>query len=225
MGSNVSTDETQPRQTGGHYIGRATLGWPGTIFTLWMIAQATMLEAIRTRVWILDDSLTPLWLCIPTLLVGTLGFVANIFYFGPESKKAGGTNPNTWLHSVSRLGPSDRYSRLAMDQWILVLGVAGTAFMMIFMIVFYDRWGIFPWLPLPDTPTNVQIDQRAVVSHFIEALIYISGAVVFASVCVLGDVLKRLHGDAPTVDSGDYKMVNVGAANGVNAHHQPTSFV
>ena len=212
MGPKYTVDEQQPRQTEGSYVARALHGIPGVAFYPWLVLQAAMLMSIRTTLWVPEAPISPMYLCIPTLCLGLLGIVANIFYFGPQSKKSPASfNTSDMPRPVSPLGKADRLARAGNDQWLLTAVTGATTFVLLFMVIFYDRYGEFPFRPLVASPSNTQIVQRGIVASFIDMLIGIAGMATFVVLCTLGDTIKRLWSgsDDLAMDTGSYEMLGV----------------
>lgn len=225
MGARLSINENEPHKTGGSYVARSLHGLPGLIMFLWLVAKVIMLILIRLQLWTGLHPLTPIFMCIPTLIVGLLGILFNIFYFGPHAKKTPRVTNATETHVMSQQGLADRLSRVGNDQWLYTVITAFTAFMLLFMTVYYDRFGEFPWRPQVASPSGTQITQRGTVASLIDFLIAICGLGVLIVLCTITDTVKRLHmnmgGELEGGDvSGDYQLqdINTGSSTGTMTH-------
>jgi hypothetical protein len=230
MGAYFAVDESQPHQTGGSYLARSLHGWNGTAFFVWVALKASLLMSIRTRLWVPETAIACMYCCIPTLAVGALAFVLNIFYFGPVSKRPpnpavvkNATIAGDQERAVSPLGRADRLGRLGNDQWLITAFTASTMFILTFMLIFYNQFGEYPFKPLSvlTSPTGTQTDLRGVVWSLIDYLIGTCGMALVIVLCTNGDTIKRLvRGGELQEDSGEYAMmaVNDGAATGSMAH-------
>ena len=206
MGPKYSTDEEQPRETGGHYMARSKLCWPGTIFFLWAVFKASFVISMRNNLFATPiDPLASMYICIPTLVVGTAAFLANMFYFGPQAKKkkkdkAGTNSTISGDMPMTRLNKWDLIARAANDQWLITVFTASTTFVLIFILSFYGQHGTEPFRPITIGSTPVDLDNRGVVRSFEDMLIAICGVVVLIALSTGADTLHRYvwhHAKAP----------------------------
>lgn len=212
MGARYTVNEKEPHQTGGSYVARSLHGIPGVVMIVWLVLKAAMLMSIRTQFWIPPAPIAPMYICVPTLVVGLLGIVSNIFYFGPQSKRRPKITNASEPQAISPLGLADRLSRVGNDQWLYTFVTASTTFVLLFCVIYYDRFGEFPWRPLVASPSNIQILQRSTVADLIGYMIGICGIGIMIALCTVTDTVKRLSGGDAELepDSGSYQMTSVG---------------
>jgi len=207
MGGKYTVNEKEPHQTGGSYVARSLHGIPGVVMIVWLALKASMLISIRTQFWIPPAPIAPMYICLPTLILGLLGIVSNIFYWGPLSKRAPKINTTEPQPISQNGGLVDRLARAGNDQWLYTTVTACTTFVLLFMVIYYDRNGEFPWRPLVASPSNVQILQRSTVSDLIGYLIGICGFGIAIALCTVTDTLKRItNGHVLADDTGNYPM-------------------
>ena len=219
MGPKLTVDESQPRQTGGSYIARSMHGWPGVIMFLWLVAEASMVIAIRTDFWIPAIPITTMWLSVTTILAGTILFLSNVFYFGAASKKKKVKNASTAGDGappgISPLGKWDRIGRAANDQWITT-GVTGARiFVMFFMIPFYNNNGNAPFQLLGATPSGDEIEQRGIVRFFEMSILATTGIALFVVLSPWADTLKR-HADRALSSDEEIEFQQISQQGGGN---------
>jgi hypothetical protein len=218
MGTKLTVDESQPRQTGGSYIARSMHGWPGVILFVWLLIEASMVTAIRTDFWIPSIPIATMWMSVATILAGTALFTSNVFYFGAASKKKkGAKNVSDPQPGISPLGKWDRIGRAANDQWITTTVTGARLFVFAFMIPFYNNNGNAPFQLLGATPTGDEIEQRGIVRFFEMSILATTGMALVIVLSTWADTLKR-HADRTLSSDTEVEFETIASSSTTASH-------
>lgn len=175
------------------FLARANLTWMGTFNVLWQIGMAFVAAEMLNND--INEAHLLSGLAIATVCISGISFIINCFFWGPTA----GTRPNYAL--VGRcldetpVTFEKRMARLVRsygDQWVTSWVLATTSFQLIFMIVFYSRYGIQTFQPLPAVPTPLEHMQYQAVKLFELGQLSIAAITVLITLCTMSDMFKRL---------------------------------
>ncbi len=180
------------------FLPRANLSWVGTIIVLWWIglsfvgwASFANFNNVVRYPYLMSG------LFFTSCVVSGLALIFTIFYWGPSAgtrKKMSDLDPCRMYPGESLISWELRTSRIVRcygDVLVEVWTLATSAFVLIWMVVFYWYNDVLQFQPLPPVFTSLQLYQFMMAEGFGLAMAFIGAITVLIAIDNTRDMFKR----------------------------------